>query len=79
MFFETMRPESAESAASLLGTENLYRLFFDPAADRDFPFNRWRDGVDGARAAFGSMKGRAKMVVVRATVGRSAVHGKVYH
>jgi hypothetical protein len=27
-----------------------------------------RDGVDGARAASGSMKGRAKMVVVRATV-----------
>ena len=26
------------------------------------------DGVDGARAASGSMKGRAKMVVVRATV-----------
>ena len=27
------------------------------------------DGVDGARAASGSMKGRAKMVVVRATEG----------
>jgi hypothetical protein len=27
-----------------------------------------RDGVDDARAASGSMKGRAKMVVVRATV-----------
>ena len=26
------------------------------------------DGVDGARAASGSMKGRAKMVVVKATV-----------
>ena len=26
------------------------------------------DGVDGARAASGSMKSRAKMVVVRATV-----------
>jgi hypothetical protein len=32
-----------------------------------------------ARTASGSMKGRAKMVVVRATVCRSAVHGKVYH
>jgi len=30
--------------------------------------NDWSDGVDGARAASGSMKGRAKMVVVRATV-----------
>jgi hypothetical protein len=28
----------------------------------------YRDGVDGARAASGSRKGRAKMVVVRATV-----------
>jgi hypothetical protein len=27
-----------------------------------------RDGVDGARTASGSMKSRAKMVVVRATV-----------
>ena len=27
------------------------------------------DGVDGARAASGSMKGRAKMVVARATEG----------
>jgi hypothetical protein len=35
--------------------------------------------VDGARAASGSTKGRAKMVVVEATVCRSAVHGKVYH
>jgi hypothetical protein len=29
------------------------------------------DGVDGARAASGSMKGRAKMVVVRATEGEA--------
>jgi len=32
------------------------------------PFLARCDGVDGARAASGSMKGRAKMVVVRATV-----------
>jgi hypothetical protein len=43
------------------------------------PRYRSRDGVDDARAASGSMKGRAKMVVVEATVCRSAVHGKVYH
>jgi hypothetical protein len=30
--------------------------------------SQWNDGVDDARAASGSMKRRAKMVVVRATV-----------
>jgi hypothetical protein len=37
------------------------------------------DGMDGARTESVSLKGRAKMVVVGATVLRSAVHGKVYH
>ena len=39
--------------------------------------SQWNDGVDDARAAFGSMKSGAKMIVV--TVSRSAVHGKVHH
>jgi hypothetical protein len=30
--------------------------------------SQWNDGVDDARAACGSMKSGAKMVVVRATV-----------
>jgi hypothetical protein len=37
--------------------------------------SQWNDGVDDARAAFGSMKSGAKMAVV--TVSRSAIHVKV--
>ena len=40
------------------------------------PILRERDGVDGARAASGSVKGRAKMVVVGAAVGREKLWGE---
>jgi hypothetical protein len=44
----------------------LARDLVDEALEQ--PDQHRRDGVDGARAASGSMKSRAKMVVVRATV-----------
>jgi hypothetical protein len=40
----------------------------EPQLQEFLPETSSRDGMDGARTASGSMKGRAKMVVVRATV-----------
>jgi hypothetical protein len=49
------------------GLNKFKRLVNRPRASKQ-PFLARCDGVDDARAASGSMKGRAKMVVVRATV-----------